>query len=173
MHCVSKIGFQCRHTHTPLTTEMLIHTPANASVFPSSLQTLSNRSCWQWKKPLVRRDRWWAKRYETSKRARENNFIVAAQSRVPAPRFSQFLSLSWLQARGREHQGPLQEQAKTRADWRKCRSAVFLSRCRPRSDNEGLKTVILKFREVFWVRRQWSPNTGMRRISRPPMRFPL
>lgn len=118
-------------------------------------------------------DRWWAKRYETSKRARENNFIVAAQSRVPAPRFSQFLSLSWLQARGREHRGPLQEQAKTRADWRKCRSAVFLSRCRPRSDNDGLKTVILKFREVFWVRRQWSPNTGMRRISRPPMRFPL
>lgn len=34
------------HTHSP-TTEMLIHTPADASVFPSSLQTLSNRSCCQ------------------------------------------------------------------------------------------------------------------------------
>lgn len=34
------------HTHSP-TTEMQIHTPADASVFPSSLQTLSNRSCWQ------------------------------------------------------------------------------------------------------------------------------
>lgn len=160
MHRASKIGFQCRRT-LPIDRNansytdrceripLLTWKPLKLVLLAVKEATCVLQSC----------DRWWSKRYETSERASENNFIVRRHGS------SMSLPLENINRRTRT--------AVPSADWRKRRNAAVLFPCRPRSDNDGLKTVILKFREVFWVHTQWSHNTGMRQISPLPMRFPL
>lgn len=166
MRRVSKIGFQCgrtlpidrnsnSHANGCERIPLLTRKPLKRLQLAVEEATCVLQSC----------DRWWAKRYETSKRARENNFIVPARSRVR--RRGSSISLPPEDVNGRTR------TPAPSADWRKRGNAVFLFPCGSRSDNDGLKTVILKFREVFWVHTQWSPNTGMRQISPLPMRFPL
>lgn len=104
--------------------------------------------------------------------ARENNFIapksVECGATVPS-----FLLLSRTSTGGCQHRRPLQLLQGLRPIEGSVGTAAFLFPSRLRPDNDSLKTVILKFREVFWVRAQCSPKTGMRRISPLPVRFPL
>lgn len=95
-----KIGFQCRHT-LPIDRNansstsrceripLLTWTPLKPVLLAVEEATCVPQPC----------DRWWSKRYETSKRAAENNLIVPAWCR------GSFISLP---LDGRQHRRPLQ-----------------------------------------------------------------